>query len=228
MRRRRAGPARRSGCRSPRWCWRCSGWRSPPTRRTRTTATRPCSAARPRAAARSTARRSSPARSRWSSTSSRSPCSAWRSTCSRCVIFTPWAWRFRGGAIRLGSRTLRITSRGVDTVRLGSVIVGMGFVMYLIYAEFQIGDDLRVLHRRPHRHVPAVLHHRCSAPPSGDSASGVTPPPAPDRPLGIPAFPRSAAVPAGRSATVARNVATSSITLCSCSPARPGRGRFPR
>jgi uncharacterized membrane protein len=56
------------------------------------------------------------------------------------VIFTPWAWRFRGAAIRLGGRTLRVTSRGVDTVRLGSVILGMGFVMYLIYAEFQIGS----------------------------------------------------------------------------------------
>jgi len=52
------------------------------------------------------------------------------------VIFSPWAWRFRGAAI--GS--LRITSRGVDIVRLGSVIIGMGFVMYLIYAEFQIGS----------------------------------------------------------------------------------------
>ena len=50
------------------------------------------------------------------------------------VIFSPWAWRFTG------SRTLRITSRGVDLVRLGSVIVGMGFVMYLIYAELQIGE----------------------------------------------------------------------------------------
>ena len=50
------------------------------------------------------------------------------------VIFTPWAWQFRGAAIG----GLRITSRGVDIVRLGSVIVGMGFVMYLIYAEFQI------------------------------------------------------------------------------------------
>jgi uncharacterized membrane protein len=54
------------------------------------------------------------------------------------VIFTPWAWRFTGGPIRLPGR-FRITSRGVDLVRLGSVIVGMGFVMYLIYAEFQIG-----------------------------------------------------------------------------------------
>jgi uncharacterized membrane protein len=56
------------------------------------------------------------------------------------VIFTPWAWRFRGVAIRLGGSRVRITSRGVDIVRLGSVIVGMGFVMYLIYAEFQIGS----------------------------------------------------------------------------------------
>jgi uncharacterized membrane protein len=56
------------------------------------------------------------------------------------VIFSPWAWRFTDRAIRLGSRTLRVTSRGVDVVRLGSIIVGMGFVMYLIYAEFQIGE----------------------------------------------------------------------------------------
>jgi uncharacterized membrane protein len=55
------------------------------------------------------------------------------------VIFSPWAWRFTDHAIRLGGRTIRITSRGVDMVRLGSAIVGMGFVMYLIYAEFQIG-----------------------------------------------------------------------------------------
>jgi uncharacterized membrane protein len=48
------------------------------------------------------------------------------------VIFSPWAWRFTGFGI--------ITSRVVDMVRLGSVIVGMGFVMYLIYAEFQIGS----------------------------------------------------------------------------------------
>ena len=56
------------------------------------------------------------------------------------VIFTPWAWRFRGFTIPVGSRTLGLTSRGIDTVRLASVIVGMGFVMYLIYAEFQIGE----------------------------------------------------------------------------------------
>jgi uncharacterized membrane protein len=57
------------------------------------------------------------------------------------VIFSPWAWRFGGDAIvGAGGPTLRITSRGVDLVRLGSVIVGMGFVMYLIYAEFQIGE----------------------------------------------------------------------------------------
>ena len=55
------------------------------------------------------------------------------------VIFTPWAWRFTGFAVRLGGRTLRITSRHVDLLRLGSVIVGMGFVLYLIDAELQIG-----------------------------------------------------------------------------------------
>src|ERR1700679_2375679 len=55
------------------------------------------------------------------------------------VIFTPWAWQFRVTAIRLGGQRIRIPSRGVDIVRLGSVIVSMGFVMYLIYAEFQIG-----------------------------------------------------------------------------------------
>ena len=48
------------------------------------------------------------------------------------VIFSPWAWQFRGTGL--------LTSRNVDIIRLGSVIVGMGFVMYLIYAEFQIGS----------------------------------------------------------------------------------------
>ena len=56
------------------------------------------------------------------------------------VIFSPWVWRFRGTTVRLGGLRLLVTSRGVDLVRLGSVIVGMGFVMYLIYAEFQIGS----------------------------------------------------------------------------------------
>ena len=48
------------------------------------------------------------------------------------VIFSPWAWQFRGTGL--------LSSRNVDIVRLVSVIVGMGFVMYLIYAEFQIGS----------------------------------------------------------------------------------------
>jgi len=48
------------------------------------------------------------------------------------VIFSPWAWQFKGAGF--------ITGRDVNIVRLGSVIVGMGFVMYLIYAEFQIGS----------------------------------------------------------------------------------------
>jgi uncharacterized membrane protein len=42
-------------------------------------------------------------------------------------LFSPWAWRMR--------------RREVHLLRLGSVVVGMGFVMYLIYAElYQIGD----------------------------------------------------------------------------------------
>jgi uncharacterized membrane protein len=42
-------------------------------------------------------------------------------------LFSPWAWRMK--------------RREVHLLRLGSVIVGMGFVMYLIYAElYQIGD----------------------------------------------------------------------------------------
>jgi len=56
------------------------------------------------------------------------------------VIYSPWVWQFRGATIGLAGRTLRFTSRGMDLLRLGSVIVGMGFVMYLIYAEFQIGE----------------------------------------------------------------------------------------
>jgi uncharacterized membrane protein len=42
-------------------------------------------------------------------------------------LFSPWAWRLR--------------SPLVHQVRLASVVVGMGFVLYLIYAElFQIRD----------------------------------------------------------------------------------------
>jgi uncharacterized membrane protein len=42
-------------------------------------------------------------------------------------LFSPWAWR--------------IQRREVQVVRLVSIVVGMGFVMYLIYAElYQIGD----------------------------------------------------------------------------------------
>ncbi len=42
-------------------------------------------------------------------------------------LFSPWAWRARWRQLHL--------------LRLASVIVGMGFVMYLIYAElYQIGD----------------------------------------------------------------------------------------
>ena len=41
-------------------------------------------------------------------------------------LFSPWGWR--------------IDRREVHLLRLASVIVGMGFVMYLIYAELQIGS----------------------------------------------------------------------------------------
>jgi uncharacterized membrane protein len=42
-------------------------------------------------------------------------------------LFSPWAWR--------------IQRREVHLLRLASVVVGMGFVMYLIYAElYQIGQ----------------------------------------------------------------------------------------
>ncbi len=42
-------------------------------------------------------------------------------------LFSPWAWRMK--------------RREVHVVRLASVVVGMGFVMYLIFAElYQIGD----------------------------------------------------------------------------------------
>ena len=42
-------------------------------------------------------------------------------------LFSPWAWRMK--------------RREVHLIRLASVVVGMGFVMYLIYAElYQIGS----------------------------------------------------------------------------------------
>jgi uncharacterized membrane protein len=41
-------------------------------------------------------------------------------------LFSPWGWQ--------------LEQRAVHRLRLASVIVGMGFVMYLIYAELQIGS----------------------------------------------------------------------------------------
>jgi uncharacterized membrane protein len=50
------------------------------------------------------------------------------------AIMTPWAWRM--DLLKVGR--LRVS---VGWVRLASMITGMGFVMYLIYAElYQIGD----------------------------------------------------------------------------------------
>ena len=52
-------------------------------------------------------------------------------------LFSPWGWRFQ--QLRLGP--VRFTQREAGWLRLGSMIVGMGFVMYLIYAEVsQIGQ----------------------------------------------------------------------------------------
>ena len=57
------------------------------------------------------------------------------------VIFSPWAWRLEDLNVRLAGRTLHIRRRDVSLVRLGSMIVGMGFAVYLIYAEIvQIGQ----------------------------------------------------------------------------------------
>jgi uncharacterized membrane protein len=50
-------------------------------------------------------------------------------------LFSPWGWRWKGYS-RLG-----LTQRRIGWFRLGSAVVGMGFVMYLIYAEvYQIGN----------------------------------------------------------------------------------------
>jgi uncharacterized membrane protein len=51
-------------------------------------------------------------------------------------LFSPWAWRVE--QLSLGG--WRISRRQVGQLRLASAIVGMGFVMYLIFAEFQIGS----------------------------------------------------------------------------------------
>jgi uncharacterized membrane protein len=57
------------------------------------------------------------------------------------VIFSPWAWRLERLDVKLLGRTWHIVRRDVSLVRLGSMIVGMGFVVYLIYAELvQIGQ----------------------------------------------------------------------------------------
>jgi len=57
------------------------------------------------------------------------------------VIFSPWAWRLESLKVPLPGRSWTIRRRDVSLVRLGSVVVGMGFVVYLIYAEIvQIGQ----------------------------------------------------------------------------------------
>jgi uncharacterized membrane protein len=56
------------------------------------------------------------------------------------AIMSPWAWRMERWEVRLGRRRLRIECHQVNLVRLATMIAGMGFVMYLLYAElYQIG-----------------------------------------------------------------------------------------
>ena len=45
-------------------------------------------------------------------------------------LFSPWGWRTTLRVCRL-----RVSQHELGWLRLGSMIVGMGFVMYLIYAE---------------------------------------------------------------------------------------------
>ena len=42
-------------------------------------------------------------------------------------LFSPWVWS--------ATRIWRVDQHAIGLIRLGSVVVGMGFVMYLIYAE---------------------------------------------------------------------------------------------
>jgi uncharacterized membrane protein len=56
-------------------------------------------------------------------------------------LFSPWGWRFTGSGLRLPGR-LRVSQRAVSSLRLASVVVGMGFVMYLIYAEVYQIDNI--------------------------------------------------------------------------------------
>jgi uncharacterized membrane protein len=51
-------------------------------------------------------------------------------------LFSPWGWRWKG-ASRLG-----LTQPAIGWFRLGSAIVGMGFVMYLIYVEVYQIDNI--------------------------------------------------------------------------------------
>ena len=68
------------------------------------------------------------------------------------VICTPWAWRMRR-TLRLGPVSIGATE--LRWIRLGSIIVGMGFVLYLVYVELiQLGKHLPLLHGRAHRHIP--------------------------------------------------------------------------
>ena len=158
--------------------------RSPPTRRTRTTTATTCSAARPGAAARSTARRSSPARSRWSSTCFPVAVLGLAFYVFAVVIFSPWAWRFpiarSAWAVGRSRHQPRRRHRPAGVRDRGH---GLRDVPDLRRVPDRIG--LRVLQRASTSSRSCCSASPLSAPPSGDSASGIAPPPAPDRPAGV-------------------------------------------
>jgi uncharacterized membrane protein len=62
---------------------------------------------------------------------------------------TPWAWRARPGAdhpagerARWAGRAAAVAAAALPWARLGGVIVGIGFVLYLIYAELFLVDAI--------------------------------------------------------------------------------------
>jgi uncharacterized membrane protein len=52
------------------------------------------------------------------------------------AIMTPWAWQMQ----RRKVARIWVSSREIAWIRIGSMVVGIGFVLYLVYAElYQIG-----------------------------------------------------------------------------------------
>ena len=109
-------------------------------------------------------------------------------------LFSPWAWR--------------VKRREVHLVRLGSMVVGMGFVMYLIYAElYQIGQ---VCEYCTGVHIVTFLLFCITV--FSAAIWGLGGKPGAGRPR----------------LTCYQRGYLAHMTLCSCSPAWPGRGHFPQ